>query len=262
MSLSKNIDQLHMIIKTLRKPDGCPWDRKQTPDSFKSYLIEETHELLEAIDEGVPQQIKEELGDMFFQLTFLGELYEENGEFTISEAVQGITEKMIHRHPHVFGDEKLESDEDQRRRWNELKAKEKKKEKSVSDLVLGVPKSLPALRRAQRISERAAHNGFEWQNLNQLFDKLQEEIEEIREAIASGNSASIQEELGDLLFALVNLGRLTNSNAEEALISATEKFTTRFTAVDNALKVKNRTMQETTPEDLLILWQKIKNELT
>jgi MazG family protein len=262
MSLSKNIDRLHEIIKTLRTPDGCPWDRKQTPESFKSYIIEETHELLEAIDQEEPNQIKEELGDMFFQLIFLGELYEEQGEFTISEAVQSITKKMIHRHPHVFGDEKLASDEDQRRRWNELKAKEKKKEKSVSDLVSGVPKSLPALRRAQRISERAAHNGFEWQNIEQLFDKLSEEIEEIRQAIAAKDPAAIQEEIGDLLFAMVNLGRLTNSNAEEALISATEKFTIRFKAVDRALQSKKQTIQETSAEDLLTLWQKVKNELT
>lgn len=259
---TKTLNDLHTIIKTLRAPAGCPWDQKQTPDSFKSYIIEEAHELLEAIDEGDPQQIKEELGDMYFQLTFLGQLYEESGEFCISDAIEAIIKKMIHRHPHVFANETISSEAEQRRRWNELKSSEKTIKKSATTLISDVPKSMPALRRAQRVSERAAHNGFEWEGFTDLFKKLTEETKELQEAIKKEDKAGIQEELGDMLFVLVNLSRLSSTNAEEALLATTEKFIARFALVDKSLQDSGRSMQETSSSDLLDLWQKAKNDLT
>ena len=163
--------ELTDIIKKLREPDGCPWDKKQTPESFKPYLLEETHELSEAIDLGDSKHIKEELGDLFFQLTFLTHLYEEKGLFTMADALQGIIDKMIRRHPHVFTDEKFESEEAIRKNWQKIKAAEKKQQKS--DLI-DVPKSLPALNRAQRVSSRAASHGFEWPDTKTLLDKFKE----------------------------------------------------------------------------------------
>ncbi len=257
-----NFQKLQDIIAALRSPDGCPWDRKQTAQSFKSYLIEEAHELIEAIDADDPQLIKEELGDMFFQITFLGRLYEEKGLFTIADALGTISEKMIHRHPHVFTEQEVESEEDQRRLWNELKANEKEQKKDATELISNVPKSLPALRRAQRVSERAAHNGFEWKNIDSVFVKLSEEIAEFREAVESKDEQAIEEELGDLLFVLVNLGRLTNTNSEDALLAATEKFIGRFNAVEKKLIKEGRKIRETEPDELVRLWQKTKNQLT
>ena len=259
---STNFQKLQDIIAALRSPDGCPWDRKQTAQSFKSYLIEETHELLEAIDSEDPQLIREELGDMYFQLTFLGRLYEEEGHFTIADALQTISEKMIHRHPHVFSDLEVESEEEQRRLWNELKSNEKSEKKRASDLISNVPKSLPALRRAQRVSERAAHNGFEWKDIDSVFVKLFEEIDEFREAVSNKDTKAMHEELGDLLFVLVNLGRITGTNTEEALIAATEKFIGRFSTVEKKLLKEKRQIRETDPEELIRLWNESKNQLT
>jgi MazG family protein len=257
-----NFQKLQDIIAALRSPDGCPWDRKQTPRSFKSYLIEEAHELIEAIDADDPQLIREELGDMFFQLTFLGRLYEEQGLFTIADAIATISEKMIHRHPHVFTDQEVESEEAQRRLWNELKANEKDKKKDATDLISNVPKSLPALRRAQRVSERAAHNGFEWKNLDSVFSKLSEEIAEFRQAVENKDREAMEEELGDLLFVLVNLGRLTNINSEDALLAATAKFISRFNLLEQKLLKEGRNIRKTDPDELVRLWQEAKNQLT
>lgn len=259
---STNFQKLQDIIAALRSPEGCPWDRKQTAQNFKSYLLEEAHELLEAIDADDPQLIREELGDMYFQITFLGRLYEEKGLFTIADALETICEKMIHRHPHVFTDLKVESEEDQRRLWNELKSNEKEEKKQATDLISNVPKSLPALRRAQRVSERAAHNGFEWKDINSVFDKLFEEIDEFREAVKNKDERGIREELGDLLFVLVNLGRITGTNSEEALVVATEKFIGRFSALEEKLLQEGRQIRKTDPDELVRLWQKSKNQLT
>ena len=164
-AIGKKLGELNDIIIALRKPDGCPWDRKQTPQTFKSYLLEESHELLEAIDADDPGLVKEELGDMLFQILFINLLYEEKGLFTLQDVISTISDKMVRRHPHVFGGEKVQSEADQRLKWNQIKAREKKTRKKAADLLFGVPLSLPGLRRAQRVSERAAHNGFEWQDL-------------------------------------------------------------------------------------------------
>lgn len=256
----KKFEELQQIVITLRQPGGCPWDIKQTPTSFKSYLLEEAHELLEAMDRDEPILIKEELGDLLFQLLFINQMYEEQGKFTLSEVIATIIHKMIQRHPHVYGDEVVDSEEDQRRRWNEIKAREKKEPKSVTDLLANVPKSLPGLRRAQRVSERAAHNGFEWRDRDQALTKLREEVGELNEAIAHGSPEHIAEELGDCLFMLVNLGRLTKTNSEEALQATTDKFIRRFTLLEEKAKASGRTVGELPFVEQLALWDEVKRE--
>ena len=246
---------LYDIVIALRK--GCPWDKKQTPETFKSYLIEEAYELLEAIDKDTPMSIKEELGDMFFQVFFLAHLYEEKGDFTISEVMETIATKMVHRHPHVFGDETVSSEQDQRQKWNQLKTQEKE-ECSLADLLANVPKNLPGLRRAQRVSERAANNGFEWQNIQGALAKLDEEVDEIKEAVISGNKTDISEEIGDALFVLVNIGRLTQLNAEESLHSATDKFIRRFSYLEKNAQQQNKVIADFSYQQLLDMWAESK----
>jgi tetrapyrrole methylase family protein/MazG family protein len=255
----KKFEELRQIIVTLRQPGGCPWDIKQTPDSFKSYLLEEAHELLEAIDRNDPAMVKEELGDLLFQLIFINQLFEEQGRFTLSEVISGIINKMIQRHPHVFGDEVVTSDEDQRRRWNELKSKAKE-DKAVAALLKNVPRSLPGLRRAQRVSERAAHNGFEWQDLKQAFAKLDEEVGELTEAVSHGTPEQISDELGDVLFMLVNLGRLTKTNSEDALQATTDKFISRFTLLEQKAQATGRAIADLPFAEQLALWAEVKSE--
>ncbi len=256
----KKFEELQQIVATLRQPGGCPWDIRQTPSSFKSYLLEEAHELLEAIDRDQPALIKEELGDLLFQLLFINQMFEEQGKFTLSEVIAAIIHKMIQRHPHVYGDEVVDTEEDQRRRWNEIKAQEKKEPKSVADLLANVPKSLPGLRRAQRVSERAAHNGFEWRDREQALAKLSEEVGELNEAIHHGTPAHIAEELGDCLFMLVNLGRLTKTNSEEALQATTDKFISRFTQLEQKAKASGCTVADLPFAEQLALWHEVKRD--
>jgi len=248
--------KLHLIIMALRK--GCPWDKKQTPATFKSYLIEEAYELLEAIDKGMPVSIKEELGDMFFQVLFLARLYEEKGDFSLSEVLEAICTKMVHRHPHVFGDETVSSEQDQRQKWNQLKTQEKEEITNLADLLANVPKNLPGLRRAQRVSERAANNGFEWQNIQGALKKLDEEVDEIKMAVKSGEKTDISEEIGDALFVLVNIGRLTQLNAEESLHKATDKFIRRFSCLEENAKQLHLTIADLSYQQLLDMWDKAK----
>jgi len=256
---ANEINKLIKIISALRKPEGgCPWDQKQTPLSMKSYLIEESHETAEAIDQGDPALIKEEMGDVFFQLLFISQLYEEKGVFTLNDVISGICDKMVRRHPHVFGDEQVNSEEEQRQRWNEIKSSETKKHRTASDRLAGVPKSLAGLRRAQRVSERAAHNGFEWQTLQEALDKLDEEVAEFKEAIISRQTEAMDEELGDILFMLVNLARLTEINAEDCMHKATDKFIQRFSKMENKALKMNRSLHDFSSNELLKLWQSIK----
>jgi len=259
----KKITELNNIIAALRNPEGgCPWDQKQTPQSMKSYLLEETHEVVEAMDLDDPSLIKEELGDLFFQLLFVSQLYEARGLFSLSEVIVGISNKMVRRHPHVFGDEQVNSEAEQRQRWNEIKSAEKGEKQNAADRLAGVPKSLPGLRRAQRVSERAAHNGFEWRNLNEALAKLDEEVKELKEAAMARHSEAVSEELGDVLFVLVNLARLNGINAEDAMHKATNKFIQRFTRLEiKALEV-NKSLHELSEDDLLKLWESAKKELT
>ncbi len=253
------IEELEKIVARLRGPDGCPWDKKQTASSFKSYLIEETHELVEAIDQDKPNNIKEELGDLFFQLIFLCRIFEEHEKFNAADAIESICEKMIRRHPHVFSDTKIKNIEEQKQLWLSIKTNEKNLQEQESCHFLdAVPKTLPALRRAQRVIERAAHSGFKWPNKEMIFNKLAEETDELQAAIATGDQDKILEELGDLIFTTVNLGKFLETNAEDALKNSTTKFIDRFTKMQNILTLENQALATASINKMLEAWEKAK----
>lgn len=252
---SELFTELLEIITKLRAPDGCPWDRKQTPESLKPYLLEETHELSEAIDIGDPQHIKEELGDLFFQISFLALIHEEKNLFTMDDTLQAIIDKMVRRHPHVFTDEKFESEEAIRQNWQKIKAAEKKQGKT--DLI-DVPKSLPALNRAQRVSSRAAAHGFEWPDTQALVQKFREESQELEEAVQSGDKEHIAEELGDVFFMLINICRRHNLYGEDIMNQATDKFIRRYTGMDRLIRNDGKSMTELSSNDHLCYWQQTK----
>ncbi len=246
------------IIKKLRAPDGCPWDKKQTPETLKPYLLEETHELSEAIDSGDHDHIKEELGDLFFQISFLTLVHEEQNIFTMEEALQAIIDKMIRRHPHVFTDEKFESEEAIRQNWQKIKAAEKKEKKEDKTDLLDVPKSLPALNRAQRVSSRVAAHGFEWPDTETLLAKFHEESQELEEAVQSGDKKHIAEELGDVFFMLINICRRHNLYGEDIMHQATDKFIRRYTGMAKLIQKDDKKVTELSSKDHLCYWQQAK----
>jgi tetrapyrrole methylase family protein/MazG family protein/ATP diphosphatase len=249
-----DLTSLYEIVEALRSEKGCPWDKKQTPQSLKKYLLEETYEALEAIEKGSPEEIKEELGDLLFLLLFIVYLYEEAGVFSIRDLVYLTFQKMIRRHPHVFGEEEAKTAEEVISNWQKIKSKEGK-----SESVLGnIPKSLPALQRAYRLGERAERVGFDWISPQEVFPKIYEEIRELEEALSQGNTSQIKEELGDLLFSLANLSRKLNLNPEEALREALEKFEKRFREMERRIKEKGKGLQELSLEEMDALWEEIK----
>jgi MazG family protein len=211
--------ELLRIVARLRDPDGCPWDRKQTAQTFKSYVIEEAHELLEAIDADDPEHIREELGDLLFQLVFLTRLYEEKNLFAMEEVIKSISEKMIRRHPHVFNGAEAGSDDEMRRRWREIKSGERAGRPTHT--LTSLPRSMPALRRAQRVSERAATADHSRPTLSEALRALEKNTRDITEALPQGK---LPQTIGDLLFTMVEVCRLADINAEEVLQAATDRL--------------------------------------
>ena len=256
MSIEKFKELVDLITK-LRTPEGCPWDQKQTPASFKPYLLEETHELSEAIDSGQIEHIKEELGDLFFQVSFLGVLYEESGDFTIEACLQSIIDKMVRRHPHVFTDEVFESEEAIRQNWQKIKAGEK--EKKQNDII-DVPKSLPALTRAQRVSSRIANQGFEWASDEQLMAKLGEEVAELQQAVITNNDAHIKEEIGDVLLMLTNLCRRKGYYTEDLMHDSVDNFINRFASMTDHIHQNNATLTTLSDTEKIHYWRKAKDQ--
>lgn len=250
------ISRLIEIMNALR--EKCPWDRKQTRESLKAYLLEETYEALEALDHGDPEKIKEELGDLLFQIIFHAHIGKERGEFDMDSIIQGIAEKMVRRHPHVFGDATAETPEDVSRRWEEIKRTEGGRHRQ--SLLDGVPSALPSLQRAHRLQSRAAKVGFDWEKLEDLEDKLREELGELREAIEKGDRDSMAEEFGDLFFMLVNLARFTGVNAEDAHRRAIEKFISRFHYIESEAKKQGRKMEDMTLSEMDCLWDEAKKK--
>lgn len=257
---AKELSKLVEVIQRLRQPDGCPWDQRQTVESFRPYLVEELHELLEAIDLGDHEHIREELGDLLFQVIFLSNIYEEQGLFTLAEVLKTITAKMIRRHPHVFGAIRIGSTEELRRNWNEIKNQENIGKDLAEKSIFSYPKSLPALFRAQRVSNRAVSSGFEWPDIASVFEKLEEEIAELREALSLGKQADIEEELGDVFFTLVNVSRKIGCEAETILQRSTEKFIRRFTRMTELAKEKNTPIEEMDIGAMQRLWEQTKRE--
>jgi MazG family protein len=252
------MDRLIGIVARLRGPDGCPWDREQTLDSLRPYLIEESYELLESLDADDPDHHREELGDVLLQVLLQARIREEMGAFSFTDVAQGLADKLVHRHPHVFGDVTVRDARDVVRNWEAIKSREKP-ERAGSALD-GVPVALPSLQRAQRVQTRASRVGFDWPDAAPVLDKVVEELGETREAIAGGAPERVGEELGDLLFSVVNLARVHGVNAEEALRRATQRFIRRFRAVEVQVRQAGRNVRDCSLEELDALWNAVKTE--
>jgi MazG family protein len=252
------LNEFVAIVRRLRGPGGCPWDAQQTPETLKTYVLEEAYELIEALDAGDPQKIKEELGDLLLHLVFLSDLYQERGLFSLAEVTRGIAAKMIHRHPHVFGDTKAETQEELHRIWQQAKAREGKDPAAPS--LNKVSPALPALVQAQRLGEAAARMGFDWPNLKGALKKVEEEWQELREALSQPPNPAWEEELGDLLFALVNVARFLNIDSEGALRRTIYKFIKRFHVVERTLAKAGKTPETATLEEMDAIWEACKKE--
>jgi MazG family protein len=250
-------EQLVRLMARLRAPGGCPWDRKQTFDTIKTYLLEETYEVMEAIDQRDWTGLAEELGDLLLQPVFFAEMAAEQGLFTISDSLDAINEKLIRRHPHVFGDATAETAEDVKQRWDEIKKGEKAAQDAGSNVSVldGVPRNLPALMEAEKISHKAAALGFEWPDIGGVVEKLQEEAAELARARASGEQEHIENEIGDLLFTLVNLARFLKVDPEQALRKTNGRFRRRFGYVE---KQAGDAMASLPLERMEELWQEAK----
>ncbi len=248
--------ELVKLIQTLRGPDGCPWDRRQTPDDVKSYLVEELYEVLEAIDRGKKELLQEEVGDLLFMILFLTNLYEEKNTFTLREALDGIIRKMIHRHPHVFGTTGAATVDEIKQNWQALKEKEGKPPKK--SLLDGIPAHLPSLYQAFRLTLKAAKVGFDWENPEQVFAKVREEIEELGKEIREGDRNKREQEIGDLLFSIVNLSRHLGIEPEQALRTCNDKFMKRFAFIEQALQKQGKSTREATLQEMDALWEEAK----
>ena len=245
------------LMARLREPEGCPWDRKQTPGSLRPFLIEECYEVVDAIEEGAPDKVKEELGDLLFQIIFHARIAEEQGQFTITDVVTAIHEKMTRRHPHVFGAERLSTDREVLSNWEEIKKKEKGYEDRRSVLE-GVPRNLPSLLRAHRLQERAARVGFDWSHLQEALPKLDEEIGELKESLNTGKAEKVEEELGDVFFMLVNLSRFLGVDPEQALRKTISKFVHRFRYIEESAANSGRNLADMSLDEMEALWQESK----
>ena len=252
----RTFDDLVKLMTTLRGPGGCPWDREQTLQSLKPFIIEEAYEVIDAIDRDDRSALAEELGDFLLQAVFVAEVTREEGSFDIFDAITVLHDKLVRRHPHVFADVEARDAEQVLVNWEKLKNEERKAEnKSV---LAGVPQALPALLKASRLTEKAARVGFDWRRAEDVFDKIDEEVGELREAVAKRDDANIQEELGDLLFAIANIARKLNVNAEEALQAANRKFTRRFEAVEAQARESGRNLDQLTLEEMDAMWDHAK----
>jgi tetrapyrrole methylase family protein / MazG family protein len=255
-SFGDAFERLVGIMARLRGPGGCPWDREQTLDTLKPYIVEETYEVLEAIEEGDVAHHQEELGDLLLQVVFHAQLRQEVDEFDAADVTHGICDKLVRRHPHVFGDANAEGAEQAYEQWEIIKAKEKEKEnRSVID---GVPRALPALIRAQRTTEKASRVGFDWNEVSGPLDKVTEETRELTDAIIAKDVEAMTEELGDLLFAVVNLARFLDLSAEDALNASTNKFSRRFKEIETRVKGQGDQMQDLSISALDRLWNEVK----
>jgi MazG family protein len=243
----------------LRAPDGCPWDREQTFESIKPYTLEETYEVLDAIDRRDWDELKGELGDFLLQAVFFAQMASEEKLFTIGDSLDSINEKLIRRHPHVFGDETALTGADVKKRWDEIKSEEKRaKAEGPQGLLASVPRALPALVEAQQITSRAARAGFDWNNADEVLAKLDEERIEFAEARERGTQDQLEDELGDLLFVLVNLARFVKVDPEQALRRTNTKFRQRFAHVERRLADRGKEVRGTPIDELEALWQEAK----
>jgi len=250
--LNRDLKDLKALMARLRSEEGCPWDRAQTLESLKMFLLEETYEVLDAIDGGDPEKLKEELGDLLFQIVFQARLAEEAGWFTVHDVAAGIHVKMVARHPHVFGDSKLNTKEEVLERWES-----RKHARSQDGFLSGIPDHLPSLLKAYRITDRARQLGFDWEKAEDIKEKLKEELDEFLEVFDSDRKKA-KEELGDILFTLANIARHFHADPEDALQGANRKFITRFTSILQKLKEKGKDPKDLSLKEWDELWEEAK----
>ena len=256
--VEEKFTQLLDVMARLRSETGCPWDKEQTHLSLKPCLLEETYELLDALDDGDPKKLKEELGDVLLQVVFHSQIAAEEGRFSAKDVIAQLTEKLIRRHPYVFAGEPLPEDAAAvLRQRMQIKAGESKDGAAKSALG-NVPKAMPALARAQSISRRAAHLGFEWPNIEQVWEKVEEEIRELKEAASSGDRLRSGEEVGDLLFTIVNIARFLDVESEEVLAQTVDRFTRRFQHIEAKLKEANKSFDRSSLEEMDRFWEEAK----
>ena len=253
-NLAECFVQLVAVIDRLRSPQGCPWDRKQTPQSMAPYLLEETYEVLESITEQDHQGLKEELGDLLLHILFQGRMAQEAGHFTLEASLQAITDKLIRRHPHVFGDHEARDDQAINQTWESIKQQEKGRASRLE----GIPRALPALTRARRMQEKAASVGFDWPDIQPVWGKVDEELGELRQACEGAQPEAITEEFGDLLFSLVNLGRFLKLDPEEALRRTMAKFEHRFQGIERELARRGRRIEEASLDEMDAIWNQFR----
>jgi MazG family protein len=256
----KAFEDLVAIVARLRGPGGCPWDREQTHDSLKKCLIEETYEVVDALDAHDMYELRGELGDLLLQIVFHAELASETEQFDIKDVIEAISEKLIRRHPHVFGETSVKDADEVVVRWEEIKSGEKGFEhrKSVLD---GVPNTLPSLSRAMKISKRAAKVGFEWPTIEAVFEKMDEEIAELKHEVEHGTPERTSEEIGDLLFTVVNIARWSDVDPEDALRQMTKRFAHRFRKIEEVAKAEGRSVEDMTIEEMDAVWNRAKEEI-
>ena len=254
---SYDMQDLIKIMQILRSPGGCPWDAEQTHESIKKNLIEETYEVIEAINKNDKELMCEELGDLLMQVVFHAQMEEESGSFVFGDITDGICKKLIERHPHVFGEVSISGVDDVLTNWDAIKRKSKG-QKTTTQSMNSVPRELPALMRATKLQKKAADVGFDWSDVSGALDKLEEEIAELRQAIGNNDRENMSEELGDVLFSAVNVSRFIKTDAEEALTAASDKFLARFTKVEKLAENRGIDMNSSTLEELDKLWNEAK----
>jgi tetrapyrrole methylase family protein/MazG family protein len=250
------VDLLTMMAR-LRAEDGCPWDREQTRDSLRPFLVEETYEVLDALDTGEVRRIREELGDLLFQVIFHTEIARERGEFSMADVLETLLAKMTRRHPHVFGDRSVSSPAEALAQWEAIK--ESESEGPPRSVLAGVPRSLPALHRAQRVQHKAARVGFDWPDATGALEKVQEELGEVGEALQRGGEEALRAELGDLLFAVVNVARLAGADPEATLQAAVDRFSRRFASMEDTVRGEGRELLGLSLGELEQLWTRAKS---
>jgi MazG family protein len=250
----QSLYRLVEIMRRLLAPDGCPWDREQTLESLRPYVIEEAHEVVDAIDGGSAEELREELGDLLLQIVFQAELARAKGWFGPDDVVSAICDKLVRRHPHVFGDVKVSGSDEVVTNWEAIKAEEK----AGRGVLDGVPKALPALLRALRVGEKAARVGFDWPDLAGARRKVDEELAELDAALAAGDAAHVEHELGDVLFALVSVARKADLDPEAALRGTLDRFTARVRSAEALAAERGQELSRLTPETLELLWQEVK----
>jgi MazG family protein len=254
--MGKRFEELVRIVERLRASDGCPWDREQTNESLLPYFIEEAYEVIESVDEKNWENLKEELGDILLHVVFQASIAEDDGKFKLDESLKIVNEKLVNRHPHVFGDAQADAAFHAKQNWEAAKHKEKGRKSRLD----GVPNNLPALVRAQRLQQKASYAGFDWDKVEQVWDKIHEEILELKEAQDNSGKDHIAEEIGDVIFSIVNLARFLDIPAEDALRKTNKKFIRRFKNVEEGIKAQGKELDEATLEEMDAIWNEAKKK--